>query len=360
MTDLDLANETSAAADAVVEKVFASVLGGMEVLSIALGDRLGFYTLLAQGPLTPDDLAAQAGTDARWTREWLEQQAVVGYLTVTDGRFALAPGVAETLAQPEALTTMAPAARMIAAAAAQWTRIADAARTGAGLGWREYGPDMFESQADQNRPQLEQLLPDSWLAQALPDVHRRLEAGEPLLVADVGCGGGWASIGLARRWPSATVHAYDVDGPSVELARSNVERAGLADRVTVHEQDVAAEQPGQTYDLALAVECIHDMPRPVPVLAAMREMVGEDGHVLVVDEKVADEFTPPGDEVEQLMYGFSILICLPDGMSGADSAATGTVIRRSTMQRYAREAGFADAEVLPVEHDLWRFYALTR
>ena len=198
------------------------------------------------------------------------------------------------------------------------------------------------------------------LSIALPDVHRRLAAGEPLLVADVGCGGGWAAIGLARRWPSATVHAYDVDGPSVELARSNVERAGLADRVTVHQRDIAAELPGQTYDLALAVECIHDMPRPVPVLAAMRQMVGEGGHVLVVDEKVADEFTPPGDEVEQLMYGFSVLICLPDGMSGADSAATGTVIRRSTMQRYAREAGFADAEVLPVEHDLWRFYALTR
>ncbi len=344
----------------MVEKVFASVLGGMEMLSIALGDRLGFYAVLAEEPLTADDLAARAGTDPRWTREWLEQQAVVGYLTVTDGRFALVAGVAETLAQPDALTTMAPAARMIAAAGAQWTRIADAARTGAGLGWREFGQDMRESQADINRPPLEHLLPDSWLAQALPDVHRRLAAGEPLLVADVGCGGGWAAIGLARRWPSVTVHAYDVDGPSVELARSNVERAGLADRVTVHEQDIATEPPGQTYDLALAVECIHDMPRPVPVLAAMRRMVGEDGHVLVVDEKVADEFTPPGDEVEQLMYGYSILICLPDGMSGADSAATGTVIRRSTMQRYAREAGFADAEVLPVEHDLWRFYALTR
>ena len=347
-------------ADAVVEKVFASVLGGMEVLSIALGDRLGFYALLATEPMSPDDLAARAGTDARWTREWLEQQAVVGYLTATGGTFALAPGVAETLAQPEALTTMAPAARMVAAAGAQWTRIADAARTGSGLGWREYGADMRESQADLNRPPLEQLLPDSWLAQGLPDVHRRLAAGEPLLVADVGCGGGWASIGLARRWPSVTVHAYDVDGPSVELARSNVERAGLSDRVTVHQQDLADEPAAHTYDLALAVECIHDMPRPVPVLAAMRRMTAEDGHVLVVDEKVAEDFAPPGDEVEQLMYGYSILVCLPDAMSGAGSSATGTVIRRSTMQRYAREAGFADAEVLPVEHDLWRFYTLTR
>ena len=128
----------------------------------------------------------------------------------------------------------------------------------------------------------------------------------------------------------------------------------------MHQQDLADEPAAHSYDLALAVECIHDMPRPVPVLAAMRRMTAEDGHVLVVDEKVAEDFAPPGDEVEQLMYGYSILVCLPDAMSGAGSSATGTVIRRSTMQRYAREAGFADAEVLPVEHDLWRFYALTR
>src|SRR6476646_4800850 len=114
--------------EAMVEKVFASVLGGLEMISNALGDRLGFYAVLAEEPLTADVLAARAGTDSRWTREWLEQQAVVGYLTVTDGRFALVAGVAETLAQPDALTTMAPAARMIAAAGAQWTRIADAAR----------------------------------------------------------------------------------------------------------------------------------------------------------------------------------------------------------------------------------------
>src|SRR5690349_10704222 len=201
MTDVDATPTASAeaaddAANAVVEKVFACVLGGMECLSIAIGDRLGFYALLAEAPLTATGLATRAGTDPRWTREWLEQQAVVGYLTVDEGTFALAPGVAETLAQPEALTTMAPAARMVAAAGAQWTRIADQARSGSGLGWQEYGPDMRESQAAINRPPLEQLLPDAWLAQALPDVHRRLTDGEPLRIADVGCGGGWASIGL--------------------------------------------------------------------------------------------------------------------------------------------------------------------
>ena len=33
-------------------------------------------------------------------------------------------------------------------------------------------------------------------------------------------------------------------------------------------------------------------------------------------------------------------------------------MRPETLRRYAREAGFADAAVLPIEHDLFRFYRL--
>ena len=62
--------------------------------------------------------------------------------------------------------------------------------------------------------------------------------------------------------------------------------------------------------------------------------------------------------IEQLMYGFSLVCCLPDGRSSSPSAATGTVMRRSTLQRYAVEAGFADVTVLPIDAGLFRFYRL--
>jgi hypothetical protein len=45
-------------------------------------------------------------------------------------------------------------------------------------------------------------------------------------------------------------------------------------------------------------------------------------------------------------------------MSVQPSAATGTVMRPATLGGYARAAGFADVEVLPVEHDFFRFYRL--
>jgi hypothetical protein len=82
--------------------------------------------------------------------------------------------------------------------------------------------------------------------------------------------------------------------------------------------------------------------------------------VFIADEKVADQFTAPGDPVERWMYASSVLHCLPVGRAAETSAATGTVMRTSTLEHYAADAGFASVEVLPIDHDLWRFYRLFR
>jgi hypothetical protein len=121
-----------------------------------------------------------------------------------------------------------------------------------------------------------------------------------------------------------------------------------------------ASDPGLRgqYDLAVAIECLHDMSDPVGALKTMRSMVGENGTVLIVDERALDEFQPCSDKVEQYLYGFSILHCLPAGMADQPSAATGTVLRPATMERYAAEAGFSRFEILPIEHFFFRFYRL--
>ena len=103
---------------------------------------------------------------------------------------------------------------------------------------------------------------------------------------------------------------------------------------------------------------LHDLARPVEALRSMRRLLADGGAVVIVDEKVAERFTAPGDELERLYYGFSTLCCLPAGMAEQPSAATGTVMRPATLRRYAAEAGFGAVEILPIEHDLFRFYRL--
>jgi SAM-dependent methyltransferase len=154
------------------------------------------------------------------------------------------------------------------------------------------------------------------------------------------------------------VDGYDLDHASVELARRNVAAAGLARRVRVHHADINTAPDFGPYDLVTAFECLHDLPHPVPALAAMRRLAGRGGTVLIADMKAARQFTAPGDDLERLSYGFSLLICLPDSMSSPGSAATGTVLRPGTVRGYAAQAGYTRVDILPVDRDLWRFYQL--
>ena len=129
------------APDALVERIFASAVASFDLAGIYLGDRLGWYRSLADdGPATPEELASRTGTDARYAREWLEQQAVGGLLEV-DGehRFSLPDGYRDVLVDPESLSLMAPLSRMVVAAFGQLPQVAEAYRSGAGHGWEAYG-----------------------------------------------------------------------------------------------------------------------------------------------------------------------------------------------------------------------------
>ena len=209
------------------DRLFRSALGTAEVLSIYLGDRLGWYRALAEGgPATADELVARAGGASRYAKEWLEQQASSGILTVDgDGRFVLPRGAAEVLTDTTSLNYLAPLARMLSAAATQLPALLDAYRTGGGVGWAQFGTDMRESQADMNRPWFEHALPGALAGVAdLDEALRRPGAR----IADIGTGAGWSAIALARAYPGATVQGFDVDPPSIELATANARAAGLA------------------------------------------------------------------------------------------------------------------------------------
>jgi SAM-dependent methyltransferase len=349
--------------DALVERIFDAVLGTMDVQAAYLGDRLGYYRALAKADgLTPAELAERTGTAERYAREWLEQQAVTGFVTVlgdaddpSQRRFALPAEHVEPLTDVLSPNYALPFARIVAGLGKQLDALVEAYRSGGGVSWAEHGTDAREAQAAANRPLFLGALGREHLP-SIPEVDAALRRGGR--VADVGCGFGWSSIGIALAYPEATVDGYDLDGPSIEDARRNAAEYGVADRVRFHVADAAQVAGERSYDLVTAFECVHDLPDPVGVLAAMRRLAGEAGTVLVMDERVAETFTAPGDQVERLMYGYSLMCCLPDGMAQQPSAATGTVMRPSALESYAADAGFARFEVLDIPDEFFRFYRL--
>jgi 2-polyprenyl-3-methyl-5-hydroxy-6-metoxy-1,4-benzoquinol methylase len=348
--------------DGLVQRLFDSSLGMGEVLTVYLGDKLGLYEALRAGPASSSELGERAGVFERYAREWLEQQAAAGILDVDDAsaepgarRYSISPGVVEVLLDPESPYAMAAMCKSFVALAGAMPALLDAFRTGGPVTAESYGADMTEAQGDFNRPWLVGSLATEYLP-SVPDLHERLSAGAA--VADVACGVGWAGISLAKAYPAITVDGFDLDELAISLARENARRSGVDDRVAFHLRDAADPSDDARYDLAIVGEAIHDLSHPVPVLRAIRRMLRPGGTLIVADERVEDDFTAPAGEIERLFYAYSVLTCLPGAMDAPDSAATGTVMRRSTFERYARDAGFDAVSELPFEHDFLRFYRL--
>jgi hypothetical protein len=103
---------------------------------------------------------------------------------------------------------------------------------------------------------------------------------------------------------------------------------------------------------------LHDVPDPVGILRTMKRLAGDDGAVLVVDERTEEAFTVPTTEMERFFYAFSTLHCLAVSLQGG-GVGTGTVIRADTVRRYATEAGFSAVDVLDVDHPQFRLYRLS-
>jgi 2-polyprenyl-3-methyl-5-hydroxy-6-metoxy-1,4-benzoquinol methylase len=358
--------ETETQRDQLVERLFTGGLGMGEILTVYLGDTLGLYRAIDRaGSTTPAELANEAGIFERYAREWLEQQAAAGILSVEDAsasgdarRYSLPPGHVEPLLDLDSPYSMAPFCKSFVALAAAMPDLVSAFRSGGPVPWSSYGQDAIEAQGDFNRPWLVGSLGTEYLP-SIPDIHERLTT-EGARVADVACGVGWAAISLATAYPSVEVDGFDFDESSIEIASRNAKEAGLADRVHFEVKDAGETALEGRYDLAMVVEAIHDLSHPVAVLSSIRRMLKPGGTLIVADERTEDAFTAPASETERLFYVYSVLSCLPSAMEDDTSAGTGTVMRRSTFETYAKEAGFDGVSVLPIEHDFLRFYRLDR
>ena len=350
--------------DTLATRLFESTLGAFDLLVVHLGLDLGLYEALAEhGALSPPELAARAGIDRRYAREWLEHQAVGGILDVDDHaagpderRYTLPEGHREVLLDPDSLSAGAALPKFVLSAGRTWPALLEAYRSGGGVDWAHY-PGLIEAQDLANRPVFARLLTESWLP-AIPDVHARLLSEPPARVADLACGTGWSSIAIARGYPLARVDGLDIDRTSIEQARRNADGLGVDDRLRFHHIDAGDHQLDGRYDVVTIFEAVHDLARPVEVLTAVRLLLARGGTAIVVDERVAETFTAPGDEIERLMYSYSVLFCLANGLADQPSIGTGTVMRPETFRRYATEAGFGSVEILPIEHDTFRLYRL--
>jgi 2-polyprenyl-3-methyl-5-hydroxy-6-metoxy-1,4-benzoquinol methylase len=326
-------------AGAFVGKVVTDCAATVSVALAVIGDQLGLYHAMAGGePLTSADLAQRTNTSERYVREWLINQAAAGYIEYHPDteRYSLPDDCAVALLSQDSPFYVGGALMIALAMTKAEPRIRENFRTGAGMGWGEHDPYMFDGCERLFRPGYLANLTQSWIP-ALDGVQAKLERGAK--VADIGCGHGASTIILAKSYPNSRFYGFDVHPASIELARTHAQEAGVADRVTF---DVAkgTDYPGSDYDLVAYFDCLHDMGDPAHSIWHTREALASDGTVMLVEPAagahVEDNFNPVG----QFYSGASVLVCTPNALA-TGTEAIGTVATDDAVRAVVEQGGLS-------------------
>ena len=320
-------------------KLVGDLGAAMAGASILLGDRLGLYKAMADGePVTSSELAKRTGLNERQIREWLSAQAASGYVDYQPEKnaFSLSPEQAMAFAHQDSPAFFAGAFDIVQAAYLDEPKVAEAFRTGKGVGWHDHSKCLFSGTERFFRPGYNANLVSSWIP-ALDGVEEKLKAGAK--VADVGCGHGASTIIMAQAYPNSEFCAYDYHLPSIERARALAQEAGVSDRITFA-QATAKDYPAKNYDLVAFFDCLHDMGDPVGAGKHVKETLAKDGAWMIVEPFAHDNLKDNLNPVGRVYYTASTFICTPASMSQEVALALGAQAGERRLRQVVTEAGF--------------------
>ena len=325
--------------NALVGKLVCDLGIALSGASVLLGDRLGLYRAMADGAMTtPSELAKKTGLHQRYVREWLSGQAASGYIDYhpEQNAFSLSAEQAMAFAEEDSPAFFAGAFDVVQSTYLDEPKVAEAFRTGKGVGWHEHSTCLFSGTERFFRPGYNANLVSNWIPK-LEGVEAKLKAGAT--VADVGCGHGASTIVMAEAYPNSTFFGFDYHGPSVERAQVLAQQAGVGDRITFA-QASAKDFPARDYDLVTFFDCLHDMGDPVGAGKHVKDALAKDGAWMIVEPFAHDNLKDNLNPVGSIFYHASTFICTPASLSQEVGLGLGAQAGEAKLRQVVTEAGF--------------------
>ncbi|MDP9021955.1 MAG: PIG-L family deacetylase [Actinomycetota bacterium] len=332
-----------------VDGVLDDIKGHQVTMMTALGDHLGLFDALEDGPATSQELARRTSLHERYVREWLSGMTAAGYVTYepSDATFRLSPEQAQVLGSGTGPVALAGLFHEFPATYEVFDDVKRAFRDGGGVPINAYGQAWWDGMERFTATWFDNLLLDEWIP-ATDGIKSALEAGGR--VADVGCGRGRALITLLQAYPNITAIGYDVSEAQLKGARRNAEQAGVADRVEFVDHDAAQGIDGP-FDLVTIFDVAHDLAEAEldAVFRAVHDALAPDGSFLLLDFKVADRLEDNIGRNQAMFYGWSLFYCMTTALA-RDGEALGTCgLPESEVRTRCQKAGFSTVDVVPFD-----------
>lgn len=337
-------------------RTLATVNGAMLTLGISIGHRAGLYDALAGlEPATSEEIAAHAGLQERYVREWLAGQLAGGIVEHDpgEGTWWLPPEHAQSLTRSAGAGNIAFMATGLSRFAELEDAVLAAFSAGGGVPWSQMAR-VQEWQSDLSCGYYHHAL-DAVLA-SVPGLADRLRRGIDVL--DVGCGYGHASLRIADAFPASRVTGIDLAPASVAAAAAEAGRLGLRNaRFAVRD---AAEIEPAAADLVLALDVVHDLARPAATLAAIAGGLRPEGLLLMAEHALSHR--PEQNTAHPLaatFYTVSLFHCMTASLA-AGGEGLGIAWGEERIRPALAAAGFTAVESFALTGDPFNVYFCAR
>ena len=324
--------------NAFLGKVVGDFGASLSSALVYIGQKLGLYKAMSDaGPVTPAELAQRTGTNERYVREWLINQAAGGYAEYDPERgcYNLTPEQAVALTDEQSPFFVGGGFFVIKAMNSAVARIEDHFRKGGGMLWGEHDPDLFIGTEKFFRPGYSAHLVASWIP-SLTGIEEKLNTGGR--VADIGCGHGASTIIMARAFPESRFWGFDTHEESIRHAREAAAAAGVSDRVSFEVAD-ARSFPGESYDMVCFFDCLHDMGDPVGAAKRAAEALAESGSALIVEPMAGNTVEENFNPIGRTFSAASTLCCTSNSLA-LDGPALGAVASEAAIREKVLAGGF--------------------
>ncbi len=346
-------------ASAFAQRLLRALNDGALCLMVSIGHRTSLFdTLRELPPSTSAEIAAAAGLNERYVREWLGAMVTSGVMELdpATGRHSLPAEHASSLTRAAAADNMAVFAQYIAELGSVESDIVECFRHGGGVPYSKY-KRFHEVMAEDSGQSVMSAL-ESHIVPFVPGLAERLERG--IRVLDLGCGRGRIIHRLATLYPKTRFVGIDFSAEAIHYAKQQAKGLTNVEYRVQDLSDFDRRAEPEAFDFVTTFDAIHDQAKPLNVLRGIHRTLRADGVYLMQDISGTSHVHKDCEHpIGTLLYTVSCMHCMTVSLAQGGEGL-GAMWGEEKTREYLDRAGFREVTKKALAHDIQNNWYVVR